>query len=351
MKLALLLTFFFLSAFVEEAKAVYVGKAKQDCRCTVNAFGEESHTIYHAKKDTLVGGLCFEDGKDNISCTKGFPENIHCPKACIQLMVQNKLKKEDYIAAVKKAEVKARTAYGQVVPKNILNELQKKYPSWIPVLINHSDDTNYLTKYELEQKFYFHLPLQVNNKLTDVSIIYFYQDMDHLIRNSSSWSFWDSKTAELIFEKVADYKSVESGYVNMPCLAPAGQNLKSTVLYGMMAGPGDAAPCCGPYDLSDLKKSGPQLIKRTESEHILDEIAYDFCRNSYAYGDKTPPTLNLIDGPANIREADSLNAKIIGSCSDKALAADLGTSGKWVKVYCEGKTGYTSRNNIRPKNN
>lgn len=347
------LSFFSYSLFAVE-KPVFIGKAVQDCKCNTTMFDEEP--IAHAiKKNMKVGGLCFDntDKKETISCSNGNFSSIHCPKNCIELIIQNKLNKNDYVAEVKKVESKARTEYGKIVPRNIYQELQRKFPTWIPVLVNDSDDIRYLTNYIIRQNFYFQVPLKVENKLTEVSIIYFYKSIDELLSNSASWSFWDTNSGELLFEKISPYKSIDGGYVNQPCLAPAGNDLKEVVLYGLMAGPGDAAGCCGPYNLSDVKKSGPQMIAGMQGTEVLDTVTYNLCgksTDSKSGKYKSLLSLKLIDGPANIRASDSLTSALIGSCSDNALVADLGSKGKWKHVYCEGKLGWTSSSNIRGKN-
>lgn len=349
MKFSLL--FFLITSITVAAENVYIGKALKDCQCQMTVF-DEAPTPYSIKKNALVGGLCFPhlEIKGMITCTNGSFTSVHCAKDCVQLIVQKELTKQDYIAAAKKVESAARAAYTKIIPQNIFQEFQKKYPSWLPVLVNMSDDNKFLTKYEINQDFYFQLPLTIDKKLTDVSIIYFYKGMEELLTNSSSWSFWDTTTGELLYENLAPYRAVESGYVNKPCLVPSGKDFKDIVLYGMMAGPGDAAGCCGPYSFKDLKKSGPTPV--SQNIEILDNVTYRLCgqstdRKTGKYDSAL--SLSLIDGPANIRSAASLNSKIIGSCHDRALVADLGSHGKWNHVYCDGLLGWTFGSNIRLK--
>lgn len=350
----LFLFFAALFAFAVDAPPVYIGKATSDCKCHTTMFDEYA-VSYTVKKDMGIGEICSAstDKKDSISCTNGHFGSIHCPKSCVQLFVQKALTKDNYVTNVKKVENGARAHYAKMVPPNVYQELQKKYPAWLPVLINQAGDKAYVAKFELGQDFYFHFPLKVEGKESEVSLIYFYKGMNELLSNSVSWSFWNTKSGELIYESLAPYKSQEGSYVDQPCLVPFGDDLKQVVLYGVMAGPGDAAGCCGPYSLQDLKKSGPVMLSKFQGSEIVDNVTYRLCGKST--DKKTGEfsrtlSLALIDGPANIRASHSLNAKVVGSCADRAWVADLGSDGKWNQVFCEGKLGWTFKANIRPKN-
>lgn len=348
MKLAIILSF---NLFALPALAsVFIGKATQDCQCHTTIFEEEpiARTV---KKHSFIGEVCSENvqKKDIISCTNGDFGSIHCPKVCVQLIVQKTLTKEDYIAEVKKLESSTRATYASILPKNIYQELQKKYPNWYPVLVNLADNPVYIAKFGLDQDFYF----QAAINSTEVSIIYFYKGMNELLSNSVSWSFWNTSTGELIYENLAPYKSMESSYVNRPCLVPFGKDFKQLVLYGIVAGPGDAAGCCGPYSLQDLKKSGPVLLPKLQGTEVLDTVTYHLCgKSTDPKTGKYNETLSLdhIDGPANLRASHALTSPIIGSCPDQALVADLGSNDKWNHVYCNGKLGWTFNTNIRAKN-
>ena len=330
-----------------------------DCVCHTQDFDEDMEP-YTVKKGQDVGEACevlpFYHGK-KVTCGAGFPTRIHCPKDCVELRKQSALTRDELKKAViEAAKVSGIDEYSKRLPSKVLENLQKKYPNWLPVYYNRSGP--YFAKYKLMERFHFEFPLSIQGKIQSVTAVYFFQDFDRLVKSEMNWSFWITATGEILWNSVSPDPLENQGYVNIPCPAPAGLKLDEIVLYGISAGVSDAADCCGPYSLKQLKEKGPVKIEDRTREIYHEDVIYQLCGHSVneLTGKYEPKSLIEINGPANIRKIDQKilmgstydpgKAEIIGSCSDHAKAVDLGSRGAWHSVYCEGKYGWTHRNNL-----
>ncbi len=242
---------------------MFIGKAKTDCKCKKYSFGDDEGEISF-KKNTVHDRRCAEikDKKNFVWCDNNFPDSIECSSRCFELVQKLPLTKEENIASVKKTERDARKKYSETVPEKILKSISKKHPHWYPVLVNTRDNPSYFADFKLHQDFYFQAPIRLEGKIIDVSVVYFYPDINSLWKESTSWSFWNSNTGDLLYENTTPYKPLGGGGYQHPCLALAGEKLDEVVLSGTMSGATEATGCCGPYVLNDLKKSGPILMDK-----------------------------------------------------------------------------------------
>jgi hypothetical protein len=338
----------------EQADSILRAIASKDCTCEMSAFGEPEPPL-KARKGQAVGTECTVEG-DRVECGAGFATRVTCPKACLQVYTQGRLTREELKKEVTSFVTRsAGPAYAKRVPRPILESLGKKYPGWLPALFNPSGP--FIANFKLLPGFHFEIPIRVDGKVQAVTVVYFFQGLDHLLASDMNWSFWVTSTGQLLHDSVAPYKAFADGYYNVPCPAPAGPKLDEIVLSGIAAGEGDAGGCCGPYSLTDLKEKGPLKIGDSRPELYDPDVVYSLCGRSTdsATGKWAPQSLYEIDGPANVRRRDELphmpvphgKAEIIGSCADHARVADLGSNGHWHHVYCEGKSGWMHRTNIR----
>jgi hypothetical protein len=334
------LLFFPLILFSVQAAGITRGQAVRDCQCKAGLF-EDEWTV-QVKKGDWIEETC-KSSDSGIECgTLYGPGGTTCPASCVVLKEQGPLGREEWKTVLKDPlTLKMREQYVKTVPKKILDAIVKKHPDWLPTV--YSEVAPYIIKLKSNEPFYF--------EAKAISIVYYFSDLDHFLSKQWNWSFWLTETAELLHESTAPYPIFESGYVNGPCLAPAGKNLDRVVLSGSMAGPSDAASCCGPYVLDELKSKGPVLLPtegRDETNYPSDVI-YNKCSDKIDTN-----TFRRIDGPANLREyGKSIDppspdkSKVIGSCADKAPVIDLGSRGEWHHVFCEGKSGWTHKKNLR----
>jgi hypothetical protein len=249
--------------------------------------------------------------------------------------------------ALKMTEFKA--LYNTKIPPAVLKTIQTKYPGWLPVAYNKSDEPIYFTDFKLIGNFY----MQFKNKAgKDISIVYFFQSMEKLKASTPNWAFINTQSGELIYDSLTPYKAFSEGYSNNPCLSPAGDKLDKIVLSGITASSGDAAGCCGPYDLENLT-NGPQDLTGVELFTNKDAsyyVVYSECGRALdPITGRYNHDFSKIDGPANIREAADQKSKLVGVCSDKSTVLNMGVQKKWVHVFCEGHLGWTSLSNIRTK--
>lgn len=337
---------------VSTAKPILRATAKQDCTCQSQSFDEDPEPFV-VKKGQDVGEAC-EIHEKVITCDAGFPTRIHCPKDCLDVRSQRALTRDE----LKKAAIEAATAsgvaeYSKRLPSKVFETLKKKYPNWLPAYYNRSGP--YFAKYKLMDSFHFEFPISVQGKIQSVTAVYFFQDFHRLAKSEMNWSFWLSSNGDLLWDSVSPYPLYDGGYVKEPCPVPAGVNLDEVILYGIGVGVSDAAGCCGPYSLKQLKTKGPVKIEDPKKDIDQSEVIYGLCSQmvDHQSGKYKPEMLMEVNGPANIRkysvgaEMDPGKAEIIGTCSDKAKLADLGTRGVWHSVYCEGKYGWTHEKNIR----
>jgi hypothetical protein len=324
-----------------------VGFAVRDCSCKTT---EIDGTIVEIslRENQKVGGTCLE--KDEVTrCSSGFARTIDCPKNCIankyssptssvgpviakqtstatptQTITPEPVKTVQSVAtAVVTPEIKPtvnsvqKIKFQRLIPTIVFDHLVKKYPSWI----------------RTENVF----------QIKDQLIVFFYKDNENYSQKNLTWSFW-SMNGNLIHESQSPFLDGE-----IPCLVPAGKFLKETLI--------SATNSKKFYDFTQIQTGAPKLIngdKNLENSWALDgeesmaEFRLKACQlSAKAQNRLYNPPLKLIDGPANIREGNSVEAKIIGSCADKTFAAELGHEGSWVQVYCDGFYGWTSHNNIR----
>lgn len=335
-----------------------------NCACKEQMFNEDP-TPFALKKGNWVGEACSIEGS-SVLCEDGFAKTIICPKNCISLRTQGRLSKDEIKAAVMDTASGTRDSYQKKVPAVILSKIRSQYPNWLPVLYNPSGP--FIAKFILMEKFYFEVPISIRGKSQMVSIVYFFQDFEHLLQSQMNWSFWTTSTGELVHNSIAPYLAYNDSYVHSPCLAPAGSQLDEVVLFGIAEGVSDASGCCGPYSLKKIENHGPIQIKPGSNDIFDSDVIYNLCSRSTnkTDGKYVPEGLYEINGPANIRKYHTIGSwtndnqlippprpeksEIIGTCSDHSRVADLGSNGDWHHVYCEGKSGWTHKRNIRNPN-
>ncbi len=335
------LIFFFLVSFVAQAKEtappLSMGKLIKDCLCQpfsgADGFVHAPKTKY--KKDFLIEGDCRPMDAHQIMCHMQVPMDVLlCPKECLQVVEKKPLTKEEKVQSIEKIVGTVKASYAKVIPPVVMASLSKNFPNWYPILIDPGPLSAYFSDYSLPRVFHLELPVQIEPQFKSLSIIYFHKNLEDLFTHKSQWSFWDSKTGELIFAGQTPYPTQEGVYINGPCLVPLGNDLKSIVLAGQAGGYSDKGGCCGPYDLSQLKAKGPVLIT---DERKNDSKVYEHCRDGVV----------VINGPANLRQEPSAKSKIVGECPDKSLAIIYGRKPGWLLIDCQGKDGWTVEQNIR----
>lgn len=349
---------FILFVGAATAQPITRGKAIKDCDCKGSLF-EDEWTV-KIKKGEWVGDTC-APYEDKIHCDEDFQAGgTTCPANCIELKQQGPVSPEEWKAILKDpTTLKLRELYQSTVPKNILEALKKKRPEWIPTV--YSKLAPNLLKLQSNERFYLQGRGNVGGVEKAISIVFYFVDLEHFKQMKWNWSFWLTETAELLYDASVPYPIIDGPYVNQPCVSPAGKNLERVVLFGITAGPSDAAGCCGPYTLDDLKKSGPVLVSESNADKSIFNFNVIYNKCSDVVDSKV---LKKIDGPANIRvyherptwtkdnkmipppEPDK--SEVFGTCADNATVVDLGNRGQWHHVVCEGKDGWTHKKNLRP---
>ena len=345
MRLLILLLFITNSSFAKDLKPKiqnkpFLGIASRDCTCKTTEIDGAIVEIT-MRQNQKVGGTCLEKD-DVIRCSSGFARTIDCPKDCIAsatkadsptLSVGPVVEKKTPTPTpepIKTVQVVVTptiiaTALPQVqkikfqrlIPTVVFDNLVKKYPQWI----------------RTENVF----------QLKDQLIVFFYKDNENFSKKLLTWSFW-SMNGTLIHESQSQFLDGQT-----PCLIPAGKFLKDVLI--------SATNSQNFYDFNQVQAASPKQVNgdkaletswALDSEESMAEFRQKACQlSAQAKNRLYSPPLKLIDGPANIREGNSAQAKIIGSCSDKSFVAELGHEGTWIQVYCEGIHGWTSHNNIR----
>jgi hypothetical protein len=334
----LLILFFLIShsSFAKDLKSKaqhkpFLGIASKDCSCKTT---EIDGTIVDItiKENQKVGGTCLE--KDEVTrCSSGFARTIDCPRNCITSKIPSPTSVIGPVVEKKAPEVTptaepVKTAqvvvtptqkmkFQRLIPTVVFDNLVKKHPNWI----------------RTENVF----------QIKDQLIVFFYKDNDDFSKKILTWSFW-SMNGNLIHESQSPF--IEG---QIPCVIPAGKFLKDVLI--------SATNSKNFYDFSQVQTGAPKLIngdKNLENSWALDaeesmsEFRSKACQlSALAKNRLYNPPLKLIDGPANIREGNSVEAKIIGSCANNSHVAELGHEGSWIQVYCDGFNGWTSHNNIK----
>ena len=352
-----------LSHAQAETETLQIGTATADCQCKTQFAGDDPEN-YLAKKGSDLGVGCIRT-LNSISCVFEYMESIECPVRCSKMSSLKKLTHSDYLIALKRAENDGRNFYATGIPKKkIYEQFNSKFPYWWPVLVNVSLRPQFIAEYEHRTMSYVYAPLKLENKLVDVGVIFFFKNIEKAVSGDLSWSFWNHNSGELLHTGDAPYNVQIGGNIDAPCFVPAGKNLDETLLTAVIMGISDAGCCGGVYFLGDLKKRGPVEIKSSEelkasfglistgnSINEINEVMQQFCgRSSDPVTGKYTPALRTIDGPANLRKEPSSKADLVGSCSNRSTAADLGNNGKgWNRIFCEGYLGWTQSTNLRNK--
>jgi hypothetical protein len=309
----------------------------------------EPEEVSKFKQGQRIGVNCTGD-KKLVSCSGGFATIISCPKECIELKKLNPLKFDNYVNAIKQVENEGRLNYAKKIPKSVIKTLAKKHPNWLPAFVNRAIDTKYLSEYELMTNYYLQYTSQTKE---EVSIVYYFQDINKLIEGIVSWAFLNTNTGELIYDKLAPYKAFSDGYFKEPCLFTAGAKLNKIIAYGFDLGTSDATGCCGPFDLTNLKLKGPQPVDISElienTSFFYDAFASTCGHSIDPITGRYNPKFYKIDGPANIRAGPNESSDLVGVCANNSLALKIGFQLTWYRIYCDGHYGWTSPNNIREK--
>ncbi len=339
------------------------GKAIKTCDCRSQMF-DETPEKYVSNKGEFVGDRCARN-KDAYICENGFARSIVCPKECLTLIPTQPLTKKETLQIVNKvASQSARSAYQARISSQVMAAFSKKHPLWLPTLYNPKGP--YIADYKLMNHFFFKIPLQVKKKKQTVSIIFFFKDIEYLLKNKMSWSFWDTDTGEFIHESIAPYGLFKEGYLNTPCPVPIGPNLNKIALYGQTSGPSDAFGCCGPYSLEKIDKYGPiEILNNNDIKKFEEEVVSSLCSSSTDLntGRYSPKLLHRIIGPAKLKNRappPTLENSIAGSsssiekdsavagvCQNNSLVAALGSKGEWYHVYCNGTLGWLDQRSIK----
>jgi hypothetical protein len=351
MRLLILFLFITNSSFAKDLKPKipkkpFLGIASRDCTCKTTEIDGAIVEIT-MRQNQKVGGTCLE--KDDVTrCSSGFARTIDCPKDCIASTTKADSptlpvgpvaeKKTPTPEQVKTVQVVVtptiiptiaptiitsalpqlqKIKFQRLIPTVVFDNLVKKYPQWI----------------RTENVFQF----------KDQLIVFFYKDNENFSKKLLTWSFW-SMNGNLIYESQSPFLDGQT-----PCLIPAGKFLKDVLI--------SATNSKNFYDFSHVQTGAPKLINgdknlenswALDSEESMSEFRSKACQlSALAKNRLYNPPLKLIDGPANIREGNSVEAKIIGSCANNSHVAELGHEGSWIQVYCDGFNGWTSHNNIK----
>jgi hypothetical protein len=340
------------------ATTITRGWATRDCGCESITYGEEA-TPYPVKKGDAVGETCALEG-EKVACESTDGRQLLCPKECLTLKAQAPLTREEWKAAVETATQQfAGAEYSRRVPAPVLEAIRKKHPAWIPAFYHQTRQAAgpYLASLKLED-FYFEATLPVRAKNEPVSIVFFYEDLDHFLSREVRWSFWVAQTGEAIHNAIAPYKLFEEPTYRVPCLVPGGPKLEQILLYGHAADLGSVGGCCGPYSLDSLAEKGPVSVDQNDRARFEETVGYETCGKSTdaRTGRYAPQNILSIAGVANIRkkeetvrreEARPETYEVIGKCANQSRVIVLGSKGDWHSVYCEGLLGWTHRINIR----
>jgi hypothetical protein len=323
-------------------KKPFLGIASRACSCKTT---EIDGTIVEItmRENQKVGGTCLE--KDEVTrCSSGFARTIDCPKDCIASATKVDSptlpvgpvveKKTPTPEPVKTVQVVATPTIAPTIIATALPEISKiKFQRLIPTVVFDNLVKKHPQWIRTENVFQF----------KDQLIVFFYKDNENFSKKLLTWSFW-SMNGNLIHESQSPFLDGQT-----PCLIPAGKFLKDVLV--------SATNSQNFYDLSQVQSASPKQVNgdkaleaswALDSEESMAEFRQKACQlSAQAKNRLYSPPLKLIDGPANIREGNSAQAKVIGSCSDKSFVAELGHEGSWIQVYCEGIQGWTSHNNIR----
>jgi hypothetical protein len=337
----------------EETK-YYRGKALIDCSCETYDDTGTTGSIKIKAKEAIDDGFCDPIAdKDRIRCESrnwSF-SGVYCPSKCVELLEVKKPTKEEFSKEIDKVKPEFLKKYKELIPGEILTNIAKQYPQWLPFIEN----IEMIDKFKLQLgDFYLNTKKYNDPKVGDITILYIFENLDNLIEKKLRRTFWETSTAKLLYSDIDPDPVSDLHFTYGRILCPfGGPNVDEVVLTGFYGGPMDASGCCGPYSLMNIRSGS--LVLRDSSTPSAE---YYSCR-----GDAE---IYLIDGPANIRdsewrskasiknnkliEVDWRKTPILGKCNNNSRVVITGwydREEKWAAVFCEGLEGATHRNNIR----